>query len=238
MPNPFFKFKNFTVYHDQCAMKVGTDGVLLGAWCDVSDAKKALDIGTGTGLIALMIAQRNPLLKIDAIDIDDKAILQAKENIDKSEFSSQIACSHQSLQDFYKGTKNKYDVIVSNPPFFVNSLKSKGVERTLARHTDSLNIEDLFFISSGLLSDKGKLFVIYPAEQKESLIHLAKESNLLAYRITDVYSTEKSTDPKRVLLSFSREQLPVIENELFIEKERHVYSDDFIRLAKDFYLNM
>jgi len=237
MPNPFFKFKEFTVFHDRCAMKVGTDGVLLGAWTDISGCNKILDVGTGTGLIAMMCAQRNRKVGINAIDIDDEAIEQAKDNIKNSPFSERISCIKASFQELEKQTFAKYDLIVSNPPFFTQSLKSPDRERTLARHNDSLSTDELVSISSGLLTDKGKLSVIYPFEYKDTLIRLAKEYRLFVVRITNVYPT-LSPIPKRVLMELSKEELHVVENNLIIEKERHVYSDEFIGLVKDFYWGM
>ncbi|MDR1717631.1 MAG: methyltransferase [Prevotella sp.] len=236
MPNPYFKFKRFTVYHDLCAMKVGTDGVLLGAWINITEAEKALDIGTGTGLIALMLAQRKDSLRIDAIDIDHNAIEQTKENIKHSPFSGQIQAFESSLQHF-RESGQQYDLIVSNPPFFIQSLKSPHKERTLARHTDSLSLEELLGISSVLLTSKGKLSIIYPFDYKETLSSLSKKLGLYPSRITNVYPTPVSL-PKRVLIEFSKTELPLIETNLIIEKERHVYSDEFIRLVKNFYLKM
>lgn len=236
MPNPYFKFKRFTVYHDLCAMKVGTDGVLLGAWTNVTKGEKVLDIGTGTGLIALMLAQRNDKLHIDAIDIDHNAIEQAKENIKHSPFSDQIQAFESSLQ-YFRESGQQYDLIVSNPPFFVESLKSPCKERTLARHTDSLSLEELLGISSALLTSKGKLCIIYPFDHKETLFFISKKSGLYPSRITNVYPTPASL-PKRVLIEFSKTELPLIETNLIIEKERHVYSDEFTELVRDFYLKM
>lgn len=237
MPNPYFRFKQFTVYHDRCAMKVGTDGVLLGMWANISHATKALDIGTGTGLIALMLAQRNSGLEIDAIDINKEAIEQATENIKNSPFRNQITCFHSSLQDFVIKQKEKYDLIVSNPPFFKQSLKSPCENRTLARHTDSLYIEELLELSSDLLSEQGKFSIIYPYGDKELILKLASKNKLHISHITDVIPTP-SSPPKRILVEFSKtETIPVIDS-LVIEKERHVYSEEFIKLAKDFYLKL
>ena len=151
MPNPYFRFKKFTVYHDRCAMKVGTDGVLLGAWVNVS-GDNILDIGTGTGLISLMMAQRNEKAVIDAIDIDSDAVSQAKDNIGNSPFSNRINSWNASLQEFSSKVEKRYDVIVSNPPFFVQSLKSPNKERSVARHTDSLPVADLIKGGGCLLS--------------------------------------------------------------------------------------
>lgn len=236
MPNPYFKFKRFTVYHDLCAMKVGTDGVLLGAWTKINGAKKALDIGTGSGLIALMLAQRNDKLHIDAIDIDHDAIEQAKENIKLSTFSNQVNAIESSLQDF-KQYERQYDLIVSNPPFFIQSLKSLHKERTLARHTDSLSLEELLGISATLLTSRGKLSIIYPFDHKETLLSISKNIGLYPSRITNVYPTPASP-PKRVVIEFSKTESSLIETNLIIEKERHIYSDEFTELAREFYLKM
>lgn len=218
-------------------MKVGTDGVLLGTWTDSSNVKAILDIGTGTGLIALMLAQKNRHANIHAIDISPDAIEQAEDNICESPFSEQITCQVISLQDFGKQYTQKYDLIVSNPPFFIQSLKSPDRGRSLARHTDSLLIEELISISSTLLNADGRLSIIYPYEHKDTLIKLAVENGLSPYRITHVYPTPGSS-AKRILLELSKSTLPLLETTLVIEKERHHYSDDFQSLVKDFYLKL
>lgn len=237
MPNPYFEFKQFTVYHDQCAMKVGTDGVLLGAWTKVDSASTALDIGTGTGLISLMLAQRNGDINIDAIDIDHDAIKQATENVNNSPFNSQIHCYNLSLQDFAKLKSREYDLIVSNPPFFDQSLKSPKQNRTLARHTDSLFIEELIGLSSLLLNENGRFSLIYPYENKDQILSLAKRNNLHPSRITEVLPTPTSS-PKRILIELSREEFPIETKQLVVELERHKYSPDFIELVKDYYLKL
>lgn len=236
MPNPYFRFKKFTVYHDRCAMKVGTDGVLLGAWVNVS-GDNILDIGTGTGLISLMMAQRNEKAVIDAIDIDSDAVSQAKDNIENSPFGNRINSWNASLQEFSSKAEKRYDVIVSNPPFFVQSLKSPNKERSLARHTDSLPVADLIGLSASLLSQAGRISFIYPFDYKEELIKLAEQYKLSVSRITNVFPTLDSV-PKRILIELSKEEVTPIENDLIIEKARHVYSDGFTALLKDFYLKM
>lgn len=234
MPNPFFKFKQFTIYHDRCAMKVGTDGVLLGAWTNVENIKNALDIGAGSGLIALMLAQRNRDMLIDAIDIDNNAVEQAGENVMRSSFSSQIRCFNTSLQEFALNCNQKYDLIVSNPPYFDQSLKSPEKNRSVARHTDSLPVDELIKLSSKLLTFDGRLSVIYPFEYKNYLLH---QDYLFVTRVTNVYPVPDSL-PKRVLIEFSKQRSSLEENDLLIEKKRHVYSDEFVSLAKDYYLKL
>lgn len=234
MPNPYFKFKQFTIYHDRCAMKVGTDGVLLGAWTNAQNIKNTLDIGTGSGLIALMLAQQNRDMLIDAIDIDNKAVEQARENTIRSPFSSQIRCFNTSLQEYALNCDHKYDLIVSNPPYFEQSLKSPKENRSIARHTDSLSVDELIRLSSELLSHDGRLSVIYPFEYKN---YLLEQDKLFVTRVTNVYPIPESS-PKRVLVEFSKQKSSLEENDLLIERERHIYSDKFISLAKDYYLKL
>lgn len=237
MANPYFSFKKFTVYHDKCAMKVGTDGVLLGAWVKIRQAKTVLDVGTGTGLIALMLSQRtNSLLPIDAIDIDLGAILQAKENQERALFSN-MYFTHSSLQDYVQISNKQYDLIVSNPPYFSSSLHSPSDQRTLARHNDSLQMEEFMNISARLLSLEGYFSIIFPHNEKDLLIELAENAGLYISRITNVYPTPHS-QAKRVLLEFSRRKKDVEIADLVIERERHMYTDEFSALVKDFYLKL
>lgn len=236
MANPYFQFKQFTVFHDRCAMKVGTDGVLLGAWVNIENSQSALDIGTGTGLIALMMAQRNPTLQVDAIDIDADAIIQAKINCNQSPFAKRISIQQVDLQSYTDKTGN-YDIIVSNPPFFSRALKSPDRQRTLARHNDSLSVSELISKASTLLSDKGKLSIIYPFEEKANILQNASNNNLYATRITTVYSTPDA-QPKRILVELSKTHETLSENDLVIEIARHTYSDAFSSLVKDFYLKL
>lgn len=237
MPNSFFKFKQFTVYHDRCAMKVGTDGVLLGGWTNVNNINNSLDVGTGSGLISLMLVQRNPMMLVDAIDIDKEAVNQAKENVALSPFQTKIDCECISLQNFALNCNKQYDLIVSNPPYFINSLKSPNTERNMARHTDNLPISDLIKLSTNLLNTNGRLSLILPYEYKDMTINLALKNELYTTRITYVYPTPNS-EIKRILLEFSKLCSLLEEKELIIETARHIYSDEFRELTKDFYLKM
>lgn len=237
MPNPYFKFKQFTIFHDRCAMKVGTDGVLLGAWANINNCRTGLDIGTGSGLIALMLAQRSKDISIEAIDIESSAIEQAMINIKPTNFAQRINCTEISLQNFYLKTKMQYDLIISNPPFFSQSLKSSNAARTAARHTDSLQMGELIKISSTLLSKNGRLSMIYPFDYKAGILDRAKENGLFITRFTNVYPT-KMSNPKRILVEISRDESRLVESDLVIETERHKYSDEFTQLVKGFYLNM
>ena len=165
MANPFFTFKQFTIRHDRCAMKVGTDGVLLGAWTSVDHSHRLLDIGTGTGLIALMLAQRCPQAFITAIDIDAEAVEQARENALSSPWKDRVEVLLQDICTF--PANQQFDTIVSNPPYFIDSLKCPDDQRNTARHTDTLDAERLLASVARLLTDDGRFSIILPAEQTD-----------------------------------------------------------------------
>lgn len=236
MSNTFFKFKKFTIYQDQCAMKVGTDGVLLGAWTKVDGCVDILDIGTGTGLIALMVAQRNQKAAIDAIDIDEQCVVQAQQNIAKSVFANRVYVQNSSFQEFLKNKIKKYDLIVSNPPFFHNSLKSPNQSRNHARHTDSLSFFDVISLGVKLLGEGGRIALILPHELKQTVIEHAGTVNLFANRITNVFPLPHKP-AKRLLIEFGKTQIERIENNLIIEQNRHQYTDEFNALTNEFYLD-
>lgn len=236
MPNPYFSFKQFTVYHDKCAMKVGIDGVLLGSWADVSEAKQILDIGTGTGLIALMIAQRNNEALVDAIDIDAGAVLQATENVRNSPWSERIRLYEVALQNF--DNVAKYDLIVSNPPYFVNSTKAPEEDRTTARHTDSLAHEELILNSKKHLLPSGKLCIILPVNEGLQCVEFAAGTGLYCSKQVTVFP-KPGAAAKRLLLEFTLRNVPTEYSDLTIESEhRHHYSPEFTQLAKEFYLKL
>ena len=235
MPNPYFAFKQFTVRHDRCAMKVGTDGVLLGAWTDLSHSRRILDIGTGTGLIALMLAQRCMDARITAIDLDSAAVEQAQENIQASPWKDRIEALQQDICTYHpNGT---FDTIVSNPPYFIDSLKCPDGQRSTARHTDTLDADRLIGKVSELLTSDGRFSIILPAEQTEDLIRVAGEKGLHPSRLTWVI-TRPGLSPKRILMEFRKTPVTLQPDELVIELERHVYSEEYIALTKEFYLKM
>ena len=247
-----FQFKQFTIHQDRTAMKVGTDGVLLGAWATLPPtATRILDIGTGTGLIALMLAQRmlkennNSTFKIDAIDIDQSSIEQATENISNSPFARFITTHFTSLQDY--SPSEKYDAIVCNPPYFVASLKCPDANRTQARHTDSLSFNDLLQHSARLLNSEGTLSVILPVNEGNQLIQLAPQYGFSLTKLVHIHPTPTS-DPKRLLIRLqitdnksqiaTPQSLNVSKSSLTIELARHQYTDEYIALTRDFYLKM
>ena len=235
MPNPFFKFKQFTIHHDRCAMKVGTDGVLLGAWVNLSNSQHILDIGTGTGLIALMMAQRCKASSITAIDIDEEAVNQANENIQASPWKEQVKAVQQDICSYQPNVL--FDTIVSNPPYFINSLKSSDAQRNTARHTDSLSAEDLMRKSAELLTEEGHFSIILPTEQIEELIQIGERVGLYPSRRTNVI-TRPGLLPKRTLMEFCKRNTSYPTDELIVELDRHVYSEEYIALTRDFYLKM
>lgn len=233
-----FKFKQFTVEQDRCAMQIGTDGVLLGAW--VSIQKKPfsiLDIGAGTGIIALQLAQRSNAEMIDAIEIDADAYEQCVDNFENSAWGDRLFCYHASLEEFVEEIEDKYDLIVSNPPFYSEDYKTANKSRDLARFNDSLPFDELIESASRLLSDEGIFAVIIPKKEEKNFIKMASEVNLFPKRICRVRGTETSEE-KRSMLELSFENIsPVIEN-LIIETSRHIYTEDYKKLVGDFYLKM
>jgi tRNA1Val (adenine37-N6)-methyltransferase len=234
-----FAFKKFTIHQEKCAMKVGTDAVLLGAWAKTYGVRHALDIGTGTGVIALMIAQKCGA-QIDAIDVDKISCEEANVNVKGSAWSDRIHVQHISLQDFIRIADGKYELIVTNPPYFIDSLHSSEESRNKARHTVLLPFVDLIHGVKKLLAKEGKFYVILPTKEGEHFRQLAEENGLHLRRITKVKTTPEKTE-KRVLMQFGfmpKEKLT--ESELVIEKDNlnaHHYTEEYKELTKEFYLN-
>lgn len=228
-----FRFKQFFIEDSKCAMKVGTDGVLLGAWCPIvnrkSSNRKFLDVGTGSGLIARMLMQRCPEAEVEGIDIDAAAVEQACEN--------GVRAFQARLQDWQKNYK--YDLIVSNPPYFQNSLKNPDKGREMARHTDTLSYAELIQHSARLLQEGGQLALILPAEAENEVRQLAAAADLFLTHVTRVYSKENKK-PKRVLLAFQLKiedlRLKIEEDSLVLEDEKGGRSLPYQDLCRDFYL--
>ncbi|URM38111.1 tRNA1(Val) (adenine(37)-N6)-methyltransferase [Flavobacterium anhuiense] len=232
-----FQFKQFSIKQDRTAMKVGTDGVLLGAWTPISNNPfSVLDIGAGTGIIALMLAQRSKAEQIDALEIDEDAYEQAVENFEASPWADRLFCFHAGLDEFIDEPEDEYDLIVSNPPFYSEDYKSENEQRDLARFQDAMPFEEIVEAADLFLSENGILALIIPFKEEEKFIALAKEAELYPLKITRVKGTPKS-EIKRSLLAFSRNKVSEIEiDELVIEIDRHVYTPEYIELTKDFYL--
>ncbi len=235
MSTPFFHFKKFTVRHDRCAMKIGTDGVLLGAWSAVANRQRILDVGTGTGLIALMMAQRNPTARITALEIDPDASLQARENVSASPWADRVTVQQNDFKTYT--TEKKFDLIVSNPPFFTHSLTGPDHKRNLARHTGELTYADLLQRSADLLEQTGELDIIFPAAEENSIKEQAMSLGLFPNRQLSICPTPGSA-VKRVLLGLSFSGKEYIPEEMIIETARHRYSEAYISLTKEFYLKM
>ncbi len=233
-----FTFKQFSVNQDSCAMKIGTDGVLLGAWTPlINNPYNVLDIGAGTGILSLMLAQRSNAEQIDAIEIDEDAYEQCVENFEASPWSDKLFCFHAGLDEFVDEPEDEYDLIISNPPFYTDDYKSDNTSRDLARFEDALPFEELIEAAALLLSDNGIFSVIIPYKEEERFVALCKELVLFPLKITRVKGTPTS-EIKRSLLAFCRiEQTPLID-ELVIEISRHNYTREYIELTKNFYLKM
>jgi len=235
-----FQFKQFNVNQDRCAMKIGSDGVLLGAWCPTDNQTfSVLDIGAGTGVLSLMLAQRSNAEQIDAIEIDENAFEQCVENFENSPWNNRLYCYHAALDEFVEEMEDQeYDLIISNPPFYSEDYKTDNSQRDLARFQDALPFDDLVEAASLLLSENGIFAVIIPFKEEEKFIDLCAEAELYPIKVTRVKGTPTS-EIKRSLLAFKRYELPVLTaDELVIEIARHQYTDDYIALTQDFYLKM
>lgn len=233
-----FQFKQFTVQQDRCAMKIGTDGVLLGAWCPIENNPfSILDIGAGTGILSLMLAQKTNADQIDAIEIDENAYEQCVDNFENSPWSDRLFCFHAGLDEFMEEPEDEYDIIISNPPFYSEDYKTENEQRDLARFQDALPFEDLIEAAHLLLSENGIFAVIIPFKEEEKFITLAKDFELYPFKITHVKGTP-TAEAKRSLLAFSRNKRETAANELIIETSRHQYTEEYIVLTKDFYLKM
>lgn len=237
--NKPFRFKDFIIHQDKTAMKVGTDGVLLGAWCSLdSEPESILDVGSGTGLISLMLAQRSFAETIDAVEIDEQAYEQTVENFEESEWADRLFCYHSSFQDFAEEMKEEeetYDLIVSNPPFYQNAYETEDDSRNKARFTSALSFEDLLSGISNILSEDGVFSTIIPYTEEEQFIQIAIENRLIPYRICRVKGNPTS-EIKRSLLEFSFQKKEIQEEELVIEVGRHQYTKEYQDLTREFYL--
>ncbi len=232
-----FRFKQFNVRQDRCAMKVGTDGVLLGAWVKTFNEKRILDIGTGTGLIALMLAQKSESL-IDAIDIDENAFIESKENFKASPWSSRLTAIHNSIQDYATHTPYRYDLIVSNPPYFIGAHPAPSEARNVARHMDdSLSIEDLVHGVLKLLTPEGRFCVILPFMEGIKFAEYAESNGLYATHLTKV-KTKVEKQEKRMMMEFQMIKKETVEEELVIQEEDLSYTQQYLELTNDFYLGL
>lgn len=229
-----FKFKQFDIRQKDSLMKVGTDSILLGAWAKTEQSKYILDIGTGTGVIALMLAQRYPKAHIDAVEIDEASALEAQENARHSPFAKRVNVVHTSIQKFAENTTRRYDLVVSNPPFF-----TQGEARNAARHTLNLSHDELIKYAKELLSNDGQLCLILPSAEGEQCIKMARHRAFHLNRKTKI-KPKPSKSVERLLLRFSNTEKTIIEDTLIVEKDsrEREYTNDYKVLTSEFYLNM
>jgi len=237
-----FKFKQFTVNQDRCAMKIGTDGVLLGAWAPVDqNPYSILDIGTGTGVIALMLAQRSDAEVVDALELDEDAYEQAVDNFEASPWGDRLFCYHAHLYEFATEIEDTYDLIVCNPPYFEGSTQleeQQGSAREQARFEDAMPFELLVASVNQLLEETGVFCVIIPQMREEEFISLAAKANLYPFKITSIQGNPE-VPAKRALIAFSRKpEASLQEDNLIIETARHQYTEAYQNLVRDFYLKM
>jgi tRNA1Val (adenine37-N6)-methyltransferase len=234
--NNYFQFKQFRIIQERSAMKVGIDGVLLGAWVDTSGAERILDIGTGTGLIALMMAQKAPNAQVDAIEIDAEACREADFNVQQSTWADRIRVQGISFQDFLETATGKYDLIVSNPPFFANGVKAPEKNRSQARHADSLPLDVLISGANRLLQEKGRMALVLPFETLQEIEKLAAINRLFISGLCRIKPNPIKPE-FRILIELANFECPVQESGLMIEFEKHHdYTPKYRELTKDFYL--
>ncbi len=233
MANTSFQFKQFVVEQAHCAMKVNTDGVLLGAWAKAGEAERILDIGTGTGVIALMMAQQCPTAMIDAIDIDARAAGQAKTNVEHSAWNERLCVYHSALQDFKPAYS--YDFIVSNPPYFVNDLKPTDTRKSVAKHSVDLSYDELLTNVHRLLSETGQFAVVIPYFNKALFLEKAAGFGLFVSSALRVQAREDKV-PYLALLQLERRKGEELEEELVIQTLSGEYTAEYKALTQAFYL--
>ncbi len=233
-----FRFKQFRIEQDRCPMKINTDGVLLGAWADVTDCHTALDIGTGTGVIAIMLAQRSPALHIHAVEIDVDAAEQARENMQNCPWAERLEVFHCSIQQYSRETEQRYDLIVSNPPFFTGGTFSSNENRARVRHTVKLPHGDLLAAVRTLLQPQGRFCVVLPYLEGLRFRELAASYHLYCTRLVEV--RPKAEKPlSRLLMQFERQPRPLQSEELVIQGEGpQQWTEAYVQLTGAFYLYM
>jgi len=236
LSNNYFKFKQFTIFQDKTAMKVGVDSVVLGAWTNVENVNFVLDIGTGTGLLALMLAQKTKA-QITAVEMDENAFNQAVENINSSKWADRVEVLHIPFQEFANKTEKRFGLLICNPPYFSASLKSPDKNRSIARHDDNLSLGDLFFGAKQLLPENGSLNLIYPYLQKEQLFSIAEKHGFYPAKVLNLKANEKK-EIYRFVVKFVLQKTDAKTKELEIRNtETNDYSVGFKQLTKDYYPN-
>ncbi len=237
MANAVFEFKKFSIKQDRCAMKVGTDAVLIGSWVDVSGSSKILDIGTGTGIIAMMLAQRTKAA-ITALEIDKNSYEQALDNVNASLFKNQIEVINQSFQEYCKNNNEKFDLIVTNPPYFVDSLKSNDSYRSIARHADVLPFSDLVEGVTKCLALNGRFCVILPRKEAILFRSIAEQKGLQLSKLFRVKSNPGKEEEIRQIMQFEFKPSGFSEETFSIRDEvTNEYSASYKALTKEYHLN-
>ncbi|OKL39395.1 tRNA1(Val) (adenine(37)-N6)-methyltransferase [Pontibacter flavimaris] len=236
MPNSYFQFKQFRVEQDRCAMKVCTDSCVFGAYVEVGEAQRILDIGTGTGLLSLMVAQRSGA-SIDAVEINPEAQQQAQENFAASPWSERLHLHQQSLQEFARQERPKYDLILSNPPFFLSSLKSPDAARNTAKHTGELLFEDILFFAQQHLTEQGRLYLLLPPAEALYFAGLAKASDLYLQEALQVFTYHGGKCIRHIqTYTFAPETAPVLKDFFIREEDKVTYTSEFRQLLQPYYL--
>lgn len=228
-----FRFKQFDVEHDRSSMKVGTDGVLLGAWCDIQGAKRALDVGTGSGLIAMMMAQRNLVLDVDAIDIDHDSVVQASSNFENCQWGERLRAIEGDYVTFQLA--KKYDIIVSNPPFFNNGVLPPATSRMNARHTVTLTYDQLLAKSKSLLADSGKIAIVSPADCADVILEACGDNKLYVSKMVKVFPVD-GKPAKRILWEIMSISVTTTQSSIVIRNHKNEFTEEYRELCKDFYL--
>ena len=236
MPTNYFQCKQFLILQDKCAMKVSEDACVFAAYLKIkSQTVSLLDVGFGTGLLSLMLAQRYSEIDISAIEIDENSFKEGLENIKKSKFSERIKCFHQNY--FQLDDKKKFDAIVCNPPFYENYLVRKNEYENIARHTTEFTLQQLLEKAKTLLSTQGELFLLLPSKREEELKKIALQTNFFIPLLTFIHYTIHHTT-KRMIVKLSLQKELTVKEKIILKKENHSYSSQTIEILKDFYLKL
>ena len=231
-----FHFKQFSLYHHRSTMKVGTDAILLGVWTDVQGVDKALDVGTGSGILSLFLTARSDL-RVDAVELDQDSFEEARDNFDASPFSDRLTPIHADFNGFVKQSSKKYDLIISNPPFFINDRKPEKAQKRQARHTDTLTYEQLIDGACELLNPNGRISVVLPYREGQQFIRLAAERGLFVQRQMLIFPMP-CKEPNRMNLQLSFYPNPVQQEKFIIRTEEGSFTRQYVSMLDDYYVSI